>query len=166
MKKPRNPFETYLDRLMARSLIPWCAKVEPEQRLSIELADALRKLTIKGEYRGMWWHTANEGKRHAIVALILKAMGMLPGAPDFVFLWSFGSGIIELKVGKPKLQPSQEDFKQWAADSAIPHATCTSVEQALAYLRTWGAFTNTRSTESWKPARETYPVIDPCVVGI
>lgn len=114
-------------------------RVDPEQRMSIELADELRKLTMSGKYKGVFSHLANEGKRHQIVAQILKAMGMIPGASDFMFMWDTGRGCIELKVHPNKQNDNQRHFQAWCEGNNIPYAVCYSVEQALEVLRQWQA---------------------------
>lgn len=134
-----TPYEQAITALMSRGKLRWGWKLEPEQKLSVLFADELRKLTIAGAYKGIWCHVANEGKRSQIVGAILKAMGLIPGSPDYWFIWQTGRGVIELKVRGNTQQPTQKHFQQWCEGNNIPYAVCYSVEQALEVLRQWQA---------------------------
>lgn len=134
--------EYALTMLMSRSNLSWNWKLQPEQRLSVELADALRIEAKDGRLKAVFCHVANEGKRSKIVASILKAMGLIPGSPDFWFIWNGGGGLIELKRPDkplPKLEDNQEYFMQWAQSLSVRHAVHNSVQDALQTLRQWGA---------------------------
>lgn len=129
----------YLLRLMQRDKINWNWKINPEQKLSIQVADMLRVATLEGRYKGVWHAVPNEGKRHKIVALIMKAMGLLPGVLDFSFKGLWGNGCIELKAGKNGLTDNQKDFIQWCDAEGVKHALCRTVEQVESTLKDWGA---------------------------
>ena len=131
--------ERHIVALMSRSPLPFNTRLKPEQRLTIRVADELRKLTSEGKYNGVWTHITNEGKRSQIAGAIAKAMGMIPGAPDFVFAGQWGAGFIEMKEGKGKLQDTQIYFRSWVQQHQLGYATCTSVESVLDTLREWGA---------------------------
>lgn len=128
--------------LMSRPKLNWGWKLEPEQKLSVQLADALRLAVVEDRYKGVWCHIPNEAKRSQIVGMILKAMGMLPGAPDFFFLWAGDGGVIELKTASGTLSEHQAHWRTWCADAGIKHAVCKGDDadlQALAVLRDWNA---------------------------
>lgn len=146
----------WLVKLMDRSRIYNGWRVQPEERLSIHFADQMRALTLDGKYQGVWFHAANEGKRHQITAVIIKAMGMIAGTPDFVFMGPWGGGLIEFKspeergksakTGKPiiskaagKQSEYQAYFQLWCEHGKVAYALCRSVDEALAVLREWGA---------------------------
>ncbi len=136
----RLPTPAFLLKLMDRPRIPmfWGRRpvtLEPEQRESIDLASDLRHLTLTGKYTGIWFHIPNEGKRGKLVALILRAMGLITGAPDYVFIWSGGSLLVELKVGKNDQTPKQRMFQQWAEHCGITYALCYSKEEVMASLQ-------------------------------
>jgi hypothetical protein len=132
--------EYAITMLMSRSKVPWNIRLGAEERISIELADAMRKHVASGRYRGVWFHVANEGKRHQITALIQKAMGMIPGVSDFVFIWNGGAAFIELKAGKKTQTDSQKFFARWCSSSRLTYAVCRSVSEAEDLLRTLWAF--------------------------
>ena len=136
-------FGTYLDRLMTRSEIA----AKGEDALSIHVADMMRKFTKDGAYRGVWFHVPNEGKRTDYAGAKCKAMGMIPGVTDFIFMWDGGHGGIELKVKKNPLTDTQEDFKSWCDDSGVPWALCRSKEEVYATLLGWGALRVTQVTQ-------------------
>lgn len=117
----------WLDRLMSRSKISMNWRVEPEQKFAIDLADRLRRATIEGRLKCVWCHVPNEGKRHQIVALIMRAMGMLSGAPDFWFISKDGGAVIELKFGSNDLTDSQKDFMQWCRTKNVTRAISRAV---------------------------------------
>ena len=56
---------------------------------------------------------SNEGKRHERVALILIAMGMIPGAADDYFIGPSGAGVIEFKTLGNKFRPTQEIYRDY-----------------------------------------------------
>lgn len=145
----RNPdAETAITLLMSRGKLNWGWRLEPEQRESIELADILRKATSNGSLKAVWSHVANEGKRSQIVGAILKAMGLIPGAPDFWFIWEKGGGVIELKIKPNKLSDNQNYFFKWCDHNNVPRAVCYSKEAALEVLEGWGIYQpGVRSTQ-------------------
>jgi hypothetical protein len=147
-------------------------KLNKEQALSAELFARLCQLYHAGQLRCTFACIQNElpiptftdqlRKMAAMIGLKRRAMGCLPGTPDWAFLWPNGSGWIELKVpggdkvirevkrvGYTKLhhvrQPAgrlsdeQRAIQTWCSDTAVNHAVCHSVEQAEAVLRAWGA---------------------------
>lgn len=124
--------------LMTRPKIAWNWNIQPEQRLSIECADYLRELTLTGKLNAVWCHVPNEGKRHNIVGAILKAMGMLPGSPDFWFIWRDGGGVIELKCGKNWLTDYQQYFMTWAVNNGVRQGVAKSLDEFKAILDEWG----------------------------
>ena len=84
--------------LMRRDKLPMHMKIGDEERLSIEFADLMRVETLEGRYKGIWGHIPNEGKRHPLVAMLVKAMGLIPGSTDYYFIWNGGGMVIELKL--------------------------------------------------------------------
>ena len=113
-------------------------KLGPETALSILVADQLRTMSITGEFTGVWCHLANEGKRSAFNGAVMKAMGMIPGAADFVFTGPWGHGWIELKV-KGRQEVTQQGFQKWCEMDGSRYAVCRSVDEVLATLRAWKA---------------------------
>lgn len=133
-KKMMGETEYAIAQLMSRPKINYTWKIEPEQRMCIEFADFLRVATINAKLKGVWFHVPNESKRHPIVAVILKAMGMIPGVYDYPFLWDTGSAVIEFKVAPNKPTDNQSFFGLWCDRERVPRFYCYSVEEAIAVL--------------------------------
>lgn len=133
-----SPIDYALTMLMSRSKIPWKCKLEPEQKECVDFADILRMATLNNKLKAVWCHVPNEGKRHPFVAIILKAMGMLPGALDYWFIWETGGGLIEFKIGKNKPTDHQQYFMTWCDVHKVPKAVCYSKEAGVEVLKSWG----------------------------
>ncbi|MGI9500385.1 MAG: hypothetical protein ACR2P3_10115 [Geminicoccaceae bacterium] len=117
-------------------------RLKGESLLCYDIANMLRAGTLDGSLRAVWTHPANEGKRTPLIGAILKAVGLIPGTPDYLFAWQGGGGFIEIKtppVRPSSLSPSQRDFKEWCAMLGVNHAVCTTPDQVWQTLVTWGA---------------------------
>lgn len=130
-----------LMRLMAtRDIIN--LQIKPEEELSIAFSSALRQATLEGRLTCVWTHPANEiaglrSRKAQVRYAIAKAMGMIDGAPDYLFLWGAGSGALEAKIGRNKQQPNQVDFQAWCEAASVPYRVFTSVEEGLQILSEW-----------------------------
>src|SRR3546814_19315238 len=98
-------------------------KIKAEERLAIDFANALRAATIEGRLRSVWTHPANEiaGRQNRLAQIrytIAKAMGLIDGTADYLFLWATGIGALEAKVGKNGQQPNQIDFEEIGRSSS------------------------------------------------
>lgn len=125
--------------LMSRSKVPWRCEVKPEEKLCIDFADAMRKATLEGHYRGIWGHIPNEGKRHALVGIILRAMGLIKGSTDYFFMWDGGHLVMEAKIPGGEIRFTQKLYRAWCGYANIPHAYFRSVEDGIGILRERGA---------------------------
>ncbi len=141
--KKLNPYklplkDISLPTLMSRPRIEGMPKLRlsREQCLTVCVADRLREHTIKRKLRCVWMHIPNEGKRSQYDGAVTKAMGRIPGAPDFIFL---GFGVIELKTDDGKQREAQEMFEWWCGEEKIEYVICRSVEEVENQLRVWGA---------------------------
>lgn len=121
----------------------------PEDLLSIEVANYLRAATLEGRLVATWTHIPNEvaGVRNGDVPALrratrayskAKAMGMITGVPDFVFVWAEGGGWIELKSADGRLSARQKDYQDWATATASRHAVCRTLDEVVAVLFHWG----------------------------
>lgn len=152
---------------------PSCAKVKPEEGLSIRVYQALLVEWHAGRLRATFTCIPNElprpnrgGKSIASFAIAVqnkrRAMGRIPGASDFVFVWDIGGGWIELKDpgGAPTIRKvqraagpafrtmlsdrgtesdEQRAFGAWCGLVGARRAICYSVDEVLATLAQWGA---------------------------
>lgn len=141
---PKEPpsFRSAILRLMNYAP-PRNLRIKAEEQLAIDFANALRALTIEGTLRCVWTHPANEiaGRQNKLAQIrytIAKAMGLIDGTADYLFLWADGSGALEAKVGKNGQQPNQINFEIWCKEIGIPYRTFTSVDEGLRILAEWG----------------------------
>ena len=168
-----SPYEQAITALMSRGKIPsvWGKKpvvLKPEELICVQFADEMRLHVKNGNYNGIWWHNPNEGRRGKLTAIIMKAMGLLPGLTDYAFVWKvhhdaqlvnyggYDVGMIEfkrpeeryespktgksiIKNHKGQASKNQLHFKTWCEHFGIQHAQCYSVEEAMATLKSWGA---------------------------
>lgn len=130
----------FLLRLMQRDKIPMKAILKPEEKDSVLLADKMRGFTLDGSYKGLWFHVPNEGKRHIFVALIMKAMGLLPGLSDFVFAGKWGIHFAELKIKPNKQSEFQGYFQKWVEHCGFEYQLAYSHEEVITRLKERGAF--------------------------
>ena len=94
-----------------------------------------------------FWHTANGEKRSPRDAAKLRAMGVLAGVPDLIFVWSEAGGnfgpfpkilFLEIKKVGGRLSPAQSEFGTWCAWNNIPWFTTDNVDDAVLILRHHG----------------------------
>ncbi len=122
-------------------------KLGPEDCISATVADWVRLAMVNGTFNGIAFHVANEsgqgGAGHAVRLRQAKKrrIGMMPGAPDWVFSWSDGHGFIELKAAGGSLNPSQIAVRDRCERCGIRYAVCRSLEDVQAVLIEWGAIT-------------------------
>lgn len=148
---------TRIRRLMDHRALSSRLRIKPEERLAIDFANALRALTIEGRLRCVWTHPANEvaGQQSGLAQIryaIAKAMGLIDGTPDYLFLSRTGSAALEAKVGSNGQQPNQIDFERWCASVGVEYATFRSVEEGLSHLTRWGLLSD--EPRSWREGRE------------
>lgn len=65
------------------------------------------------ELRGFYLHIPNESATNSLMRVKLFAMGILPGAPDFLFLKPY-TWFLEIKMPNGALSPKQKELhKKW-----------------------------------------------------
>jgi len=129
--------ENAISFLLARSSYDK-RNLKPETSLSIDVADAFRRHVMNGTYKGVFTKIANERVASKFLNGLLKAMGMISGATDFIFTWETGSAWIELKQPGKKLDPNQRLFKIWCDEAKVPCHCCASVAEVENTLRGLG----------------------------
>lgn len=117
-------------------------KLGPEDRISIEFANRLRAWTIERRLRAVWTHVANEvggGTKNAKLRYALaKALGMISGCSDFIFMWDSGSAAIEMKAARGVQTDNQSDFQKWCEAENVPYHVAKSADEAEKILRDLG----------------------------
>ncbi len=131
-----------LIKLLCLSSIPRFGKKEvklgPEQLMSIEFANNLKFWAIENKLSAVFTHIANEGKMNTLIGQILRCMGKIAGAPDYVFLWENGCGGIELKAEKGVMSENQKSFKLWCESKKVPYKVARSSKEGEEILKEWG----------------------------
>lgn len=116
-------------------------KTGPEDQLAIEVANFLRAATLERRLLCTWTHIPHEvggGAKMARVRYSLaKAMGLITGSGDYVFVGQCGGGWIELKSKTGSLTPQQKDFREWCSGTGVNHAVCRSLEEVVHHLKSW-----------------------------
>jgi hypothetical protein len=118
----------------------------PEDGAAYKFAQDLRVATMQQRLRAVWTHPANElasvdktmPRRFMVRAAIARALGLITGTSDFLFLWDAGSMAIELKSADGRLTAHQRDFRDWCALTGVPFHVVRSSAEGLALLRDAG----------------------------
>lgn len=119
--------------------------VPPAKELSLHIAVAqLLKVACNPDWR--WTHIPSGEHRDIRTAAKLKAMGVKPGWPDFIFIGPstdhdqiIDVAFLELKrKGKGRLSDEQRSFQEWCYSLSIPHAVADNVDDAIEFLRAHG----------------------------
>lgn len=143
----------HLVRLMMRPKLA-NLKLGPEDQMAVQFADGLRVFALQGKLKAVWTHVANEmagaGKtkdenaRKTSIRLaqiryaIAKALGLISGTSDYLFLWEGGSGALEAKApGKPQ-RPEQKDFQKWCEENGVPYRIFHTPKEGYLVLEEWG----------------------------
>lgn len=92
----------------------------------------------------LYWHTPNGGRRTPQEAARFKAFGVLPGVPDWIFIWSAEHDspasilFIELKSPVGRLSDEQRLFKGACGEMLIPYKVCKSLDEFMTAVRAAG----------------------------
>lgn len=122
---------------------PFKGRTGPEDRLAIEVANYLRAAVLEGRLSATFTHIPHEIGGAGIAAKVrlalAKAMGLIAGSADYVFVWPTGGGWIELKAPGGSLNPAQKDFRDWCEGTRTPYAVARSLDEVIHILSQWGA---------------------------
>jgi hypothetical protein len=110
-------------------------RAQPEAQLQRSLVEHLRWCT-----RADVWFCAipNGGWRSAIEAAIMKALGVVAGAPDLLILRAGQPIFIELKAPGRKLSPAQVECHEALRRANATVETFDNIDAALAFLQRLG----------------------------
>ena len=114
-------------------------EARPERELShhIAVADVLRRFARDDV---IWFHPANGERRDKRTAAKLRAMGVQPGAPDFVIVIAGKIHLLEMKrPGGAKPSAAQNAFMDRAISAGCVTAVAYGIDAALDKLNAWGA---------------------------
>lgn len=106
-----------------------------ELQLQISLIDNLKYRCRPGV---VYFHVANGEERDDRVAAKLKAMGVLPGVADLVFVWLGEARLqllfLELKRRGAKLEPEQRTFADRIRAAGADYDMADNIDTALDIL--------------------------------
>jgi hypothetical protein len=128
---------------------PYRGSTGEEDRLAIAVATMLRVASIEGRLKATWTciphevgavpQKSAEFKRRQTRYAKAKAMGLITGSADYVFVWPGGGGWIELKSQHGALSSPQRTFRDWCHAPGSHHAVCRTVDEVVDTLISWSA---------------------------
>lgn len=131
-----------MNKLRIFGNIKYLHKAKGEDALTNQVAIALTGYSLENKLKGVWFHVPNESvvsedkKQVDIIRIKRKqCMGLINGAPDFVFITKDKTIFIELKTETGRLSESQKDFKEWCHDEGIGYFIGRSVADVIDILR-------------------------------
>ena len=86
------------------------------------------------ETRYKLFHIVNEGLRSQRTGAKFKSMGLLPGVPDFAFLWSGITHYCELKLPGGKLSDSQKKLHAEWKENGTEISICYDIDNFEKWL--------------------------------
>lgn len=131
------PTPAFLLRLMAYKRLSPRFRLGPEDRIALEFATDLRVAVLEGRLKAVWCHVPNQlagAARASPAAALARAMGLIAGASDYLFLWGAGSAALEAKSDVGRLSESQRDFEHWCAAHDVPIHIFRSADEGLSIL--------------------------------
>lgn len=111
-----------------------------ESQECVDFFAPIREAIRVGEFNGVGVHIANEysGTKSNVFGQVMKCMGKVSGAADYVFTRKDCAVWIEMKHGKGKQQKNQEAFQAWCESQDTPYHLCQSKEEAWEVLKEYG----------------------------
>lgn len=106
-----------------------------EDQIQIALVAHIKRRKLPGV---VYFHPANGGKRDKREAAKLKAMGVLPGASDLIFLHCNRFYALELKAEGGRATEEQMQFISDVNTAGGFGAIVHGLDKALRALETWG----------------------------
>lgn len=109
---------------------------KPEDVFGYAVANMLRAEAIEGRLKAVFFHVANEvggkaGSKGASLRYVMaRALGLLPGTFDLIFLTGRRAVVIELKAGKNRLSDTQKLFAEWCGVHGVPTHVVTAKDDA------------------------------------
>ncbi len=111
-----------------------------EDRITMEIANYFRELTLEKRANFIWFHVPNENgnnKQFAFGAK-LRAMGKMPGCSDFILMGKDRSLCLEVKAPKGRQGPNQRIFEDWCLEHGVSYKIVKSVDETIEVLKEVG----------------------------
>lgn len=106
--------------------------LKEEQKICVEVANLLRKLTLEDKFPYIWFHVPNEfSKYNAVYGLKMGWMGRISGVADFCFMGEKHCFFLEIKSQKGKQSSSQKIFEEWCDSKKVSYCLAHSLEEAI-----------------------------------
>jgi hypothetical protein len=126
-------------------------RLTDEDKHCIEFGDRLREAALMGRLSATFTHIPHEvggGTKNAALRYTLaKALGLVTGSADYVFVWDGGGGWIEFKrpasPGKPagRLTKTQRQFGEWCQQQQVNWRVAHTANEGFEILTEWGVYT-------------------------
>lgn len=131
----------HLIRLMSHR--PFRGKLGPEDTQAYAFANALRVAVLEGRLKAVFCHVANElayakGGKQTAQAGKARALGLITGTSDYLFLAGQQSLALEFKSDTGRLTEPQSDFAKWCRDCGVPYFIVRSAAAGLTILANHG----------------------------
>jgi hypothetical protein len=126
---------------------PYRGRTGPEDNVAIEVANYLRAAVLERRLSATWTCIPHEVGAISMKSKDFKlaqgryakakAMGLITGSADYVFVWQGGGGWIELKSATGSLSEAQRKFRDWCATTNSNHAVCRTLDEVVETLFSW-----------------------------
>lgn len=124
-------------RVVARDPVTRRILTPSEHLIQVRLMDALALVAAPGVY---WFAIPNQSNRGAVSGQKMKDEGVRSGVADLCIMLPQGRvAWLEMKKPGGRLSDTQKEFRDRCAFLNHPWAVAFSVQEALIYLRSWGA---------------------------
>lgn len=127
---------------------PFRGRTGAEDDLAIRVATYLRAATLEGRLTATWTCIPHEvgavPQKNANFKVAqsryakAKAMGLIAGSADYVFVWENGGAWIELKSATGSLSEAQRYFREWCRTTNSNHAVCRTLDEVVEKLMQFG----------------------------
>jgi hypothetical protein len=85
--------------------------------------------------RGLLFHVPNQGKKSIVEASLLKAMGVLAGVSDLIFLWEGRAYFLEVKTPTGVQSKVQKEFEVRIKENGFNYYIVKSIQDAEGVIR-------------------------------
>lgn len=109
--------------------------LKEETMTCMRIATFLKEASLTHKCSYVWFHVPNEGKCSRVFGALMRAIGRISGAPDYIFASQKGCLFLEVKARSGKLSPSQKLFKQWCVACGVPYEIAYNYDEAIEVLK-------------------------------
>lgn len=107
-----------------------------EDPICFDIASYLTYLDTFSLKKVLWFHVANEiaNGKHPVFGAKLKKMGKKAGIADYVFMYSDGCFMVEVKAKSPQTK-AQKEIEKECLDKNIPYFIVHSLDELIQVLK-------------------------------